>query len=643
MAILPASLARVSNQLRSNTALNQLQRTQAELMRVQNQLTTGRQLNAPSDNPGDAAIAQQVRKTLEKRDAYASNLKQASNNLASVDTTLNDVSDLLQQAQDLASANVGDGVTQDERNNAAVIVRSVYQQLITLGNKSIDGSYLFAGDKLDHPPFEEFAGGVKFVGSDKTLLNDVDEATATDFQVNGADVFGALSTRVDGVTTLAPTVSTTTRLDDLKGSANSGVQKGMLVIGNGTDIVNLDLSGADSVGDVVNAINNAGLGSVTAAINASGNGLEISGGAGETLSITDVGGGTLAADLGVRTTAPMAAGAPVVGTSVNARVTKLTPLSALNAGAGIDLSGLVITNGAASATIDLTGAVTVEDMINAVNSSNTGVQMSINDDGTGLRLQNPTQGAEMRIAENGGTTASDLGLRSFNATSKLIELNDGKGVRVVDGADFKLTDSNGVGFDVDLTTAMTSVQDVIDAINTAATTAGAGVTASFATTGNGITITDTSGGAGTLKLDAQNYSQAAQDLGLTEPAAGNVIAGKDVSPVIAQGIFANVAKLRDAMAAGDQKAMTAAAEALKSDYDRVVRTRGEVGARGQAVEARQNRLDDETLNTKKLLSELEDTDFTEAISKFSLLQTSLEASLKSTSTMLNLSLMDFLS
>lgn len=643
MAILPASLARVSNQLRSNTALNQLQRTQAALMRVQNQLTTGRQLSTPSDNPGAAAIAQQIRKTLEKREAYAVNLKQAGDNLAAVDSTLADVSNLLQQAQNLASANVGDNVTQDERNNAAVVVRSIYQQLVTLGNKSIAGSYLFGGDKFDRPPFEEFAGGVRFVGSETTLLNDVDESTAADFQVNGADVFGALSTRVVGRTTLTPTVSLSTRLSDLGGTASRGVQKGMIAISNGTDAVNLDLSGADSLADVINAINNAGVGSITASLNAAGNGLQISGAAGEQISISDIGGGTMAADLGIRTTAPMPAGTPVVGNALNPRITPLTPLSALNGGAGIDLSGLVLSNGGTSATVDLTSAVTVEDMLNAVNGSGTGVKMSINPDGNGFLLQNPIQGAELRIAENGGTTAGDLGLRSFDVTTKLIELNEGNGVRIVDGADFRLTDSAGVAFDVDLTAAMTSVQDVIDAINTAAAGAGAGVMASFATTGNGIILTDTAGGAGTLTLESQNFSQAAEDLGLTEPASGNVITGKDVGPVVAQGIFAHVAKLRDAMLAGDQKAITAAAEALQADYDRVVRIRGEVGARAQAVEARQERLADENINTKKLLSELEDTDFTEAISQFALLQTSLEASLKSTSTMLNMSLMDFLS
>ena len=46
--------------------------------------------------------------------------------------------------------------------------------------------------------------------------------------------------------------------------------------------------------------------------------------------------------------------------------------------------------------------------------------------------------------------------------------------------------------------------------------------------------------------------------------------------------------------------------------------------------------------TTKLLSDLKDTDFTEAISRFQTLQTALQASLQTTAKIMNLSLMDFL-
>ncbi|MGC4030395.1 MAG: flagellar hook-associated protein FlgL [Tepidisphaeraceae bacterium] len=643
MAILPVSLARVSNQLRTNVSLNQIQSTQAKLLNVQNQLTTGRKLNAPSDNPGDASIAAELRKSLEKRTSFSANLDASKNTLSAVDTTLGDVSGLLQQAQTLAQANVGDDVTQDARNAAADQLDSIYSQLVDLGNKSFEGSYLFAGDKLDQPPFiVGDGGGMQFVGSENTLSNQVDESTDANFQVDGAKVWGALSTRIESSTTLTPSVSSTTRLADLGGTADKGVRAGMIAISDGTTTKNVDLSSADTLGDVIDRINAAGFTSVTASITAGGGGLTISGGAGDTLTVNDVAGGTMAADLGIKATTSPGAGTPVVGAEPHAKISNLTPLSALNGGAGIDTSGFKITNGGASATIDLSSANTVEDLLNAVNGSNTGVRMEINDDGSGLKLLNTTQGTDLSVSENGGTTAAELGLRSYSPTSPLSELNNGDGVSIVDGNDFTITDSTGVTFSVDLDTDDTTVQDVLDKINAAATTAGAGVTAGFATTGNGITLTDSAGGGASLKIVSANNSTALEDLGLDVPASGGVITGKDVNPVTAQGVFANIDALRAAMRSGDKLAITKAAESLQSDYDRVVRSRGEVGARVQAVESRQTRLEDQNVSTQALLSKLEDTDFTQAATEYSLLQTSLQAALQTTATIQNLSLMDFI-
>src|SRR5438552_6285989 len=104
MAILPLQLARVSNLLRTNLASQSISRTQKQLLDVQNELSTGKRLNLPSDDPGSAAIAQQLRKTLEQRDAYAANIKQAGDHLGEVDSTLGDLGDLLKQAQTIASA-----------------------------------------------------------------------------------------------------------------------------------------------------------------------------------------------------------------------------------------------------------------------------------------------------------------------------------------------------------------------------------------------------------------------------------------------------------------------------------------------------------------------------------------------------------
>jgi flagellar hook-associated protein 3 FlgL len=642
MAILPLQLGRVSNQLRTSITQSTISSAQRQLLEVQNQLSTGKRLISPSDSPGDAAIAQQIRKLLEQRKAYADNLTRAGSHLGEVDSTLGQLSDLLQQAQTLASANVGSDVTPEARQSAAAIADALFRQLMDIGNHQFEGVYIFAGDRSTDAPFVEVGGGVKFTGTDNVLRNAFDQSVVLPFMVDGQAVFGALSSRVEGTADLTPSLTSSTRLSDLRGATGDGVRLGSIQLSNGTTTAIVDLSQADTIGDLITAINNAGVGSITASVSGSGMGLQLVGGGADDISINEIGGGTTAADLGILQSLGTGAGNPINGASVQARVTGFTPLSSLNGGAGIDTAnGLIITNGLITRTIDLSGATTVEDMLNTINGSGAAVRAEINAAGTGINILNPTQGTSMTIAENGGTTAADLGVRSFGPASPLSELNFGRGVSTVQGNDIQITDSNGISFQVDLT-GLNTIQDVLDAINTAATTAGAGLTASFAATGNGIVLTDTAGGAGTLSLAAINFSQATADLGLTAAAAGGVISGTDVNAVEPDGVFSHLAGLRDALRNNDQAAITKAAEGLKLDYDRVVRMRGETGARVQEIESRQQRLADQNVATTALLSSLEDVDFTEAIARFQTLQTALQASLQTSARMLDLSLMDFL-
>ncbi len=644
MAILPLNLARVSNNLRTSVAVQQLTRTESDLLTTQNQLSTGKKLNAPSDDPGASATAMQLQKTLEQRTAYSANLKAANSQLSEVDSSLGDLTDLMRQAQTIASANVGSDVTPDARKAASAVVDSLYNQALTIANKQYNGAYLFGGDKSTAAPFVETNGGVQFVGSSQLLSNAVDDNAKLSFQANGDDIFGAVSSRVKGVVALSPVATANTRLSDVQGATGEGIHLGSIALSDGSTTKNIDLTGADTVGDIVNTINAAGVGTVTAAISSNGKSFTISSStATDNVSVNEVGGGKTAESLGILSDLGAGAGNPINGTSIVPRVTPLTPLTSLNNGAGIDLTGLKVTNGSNTVDIDFTGVTDVEGLINKINNSGADVRAQINAAGTGIDLMNPTQGTSMSIGENGGTTAADLGIRSFSATSPLSELNNGKGVRFAAGNDIELADSNGVTFQVDLD-GSTTIQDVLGKINAGATTASAGITASFATSGNGIVLTDTASGSNPPIVKAINFSNAALDLGLSKAIATNgVISGADVNQVTADGLFANLKALRDSLDGNDQAGITAAAEGIDTDTQRLTTIRGETGARVQELESRSSRLDDQNTATTSLLSSVQDTDFTTAITKFQSLQTALEANLQTTSKILNLSLMDFLS
>jgi flagellar hook-associated protein 3 FlgL len=629
----------VSNLLQGSLADQSISSIQSQLLTVENQLTTGKQVNQPSDNPAAAAMILQLQKTLDQRTSYASNLSNQQTQLGNVDSTLQSVSNLLLQAQNIASSDVGSTTSQQQRTGDAQIINNLITEVKNLANTSSAGVYLFGGDKGNTAPFVSASGGVQFVGSTNLLQNSVDINNLTPAQVSAANVFGGLSARVAG-TSLNPTVTAQTRLTDLGGATSTGVGNGSFTLGNGSTTATLSVSAAETLGDVVSSINAAAVGGITASLTS--NGIKLTGGGSDNISVTDTS-GTSAAQLGIAS-GPVGLGNPAVGSSVNPKITLLTPISALNGGAGIDSKGIILSNGATSKTITFPAGGTVESILNAINGAGLGAVAQINSTGTGINVQNSIQGTQLTIGENGGTTASDLGIRSFSPTTPLSELNNGQGVGNAGAGinDFTITSSAVTSFSVSISGDVTA-QDVINSINTAATTAGVNVTASFATSGNGIVLTDGTSGGGTLGVTAINASSAAKDLGLTTPAVGNVINGADVDSVTTAGVFTDLQNLANALQTGDAGGITAAGAALTNDYNNVSDARGATGAQVQALGNISSQLTTENLATQQFMSSIQDTDMTSAISEFQTLQTALQASLQTVAKNQNLTLLNFLS
>ena len=139
----------------------------------------------------------------------------------------------------------------------------------------------------------------------------------------------------------------------------------------------------------------------------------------------------------------------------------------------------------------------------------------------------------------------------MHADTSLSSLNDGAGVGTVAGmADFRITARDGTSFDVSLDGSET-IADVLDAINTAASTAGVNFTASLATTGNGIRLVDGTGGSGLLQVSRLNASSAVDDLGLLghESDGASELISSDVATVRTNSVFTALYELYDALTA----------------------------------------------------------------------------------------------
>lgn len=218
----------------------------------------------------------------------------------------------------------------------------------------------------------------------------------------------------------------------------------------------------------------------------------------------------------------------------DAKLSTDTRLSQLNGGQGVSRGKIRITDrSGASAVVDLSRALTVNDVLDAINTTS-GINVTASVSGDGLQLVDNTglTTAALSVVNLGVTnTATSLGLTAaavgstlsgsqinkLGTATQLSALNDGNGVRIKGVLDdLQITRRDGTTFSVVLDGSKT-LGDVISKINAAS---GGNVTASLKSDGTGLQLVDATAGATAFAVTALNSSKAAADLGILASATG---------------------------------------------------------------------------------------------------------------------------
>ena len=375
-------------------------------------------------------------------------------------------------------------------------------------------------------------------------------------EATGADVY-----RLYGKQTLSS-------LNDGNGVelTGAGVTDFNVTLSDGTQLA-IDLGDAVSLQDVTTAINAAGGTKLSAAIAADGNRLELTDltTGGTTFAVADAVTGSVASELGI-------AGTGSGGTLAGARLVSGlggTLLSQLGGSAGLGtLGALSITDRSGGAdVVDLSSAETLADVVNLINASSADVTASYNQARNGIVVNDASGGTGNLVIANGdannsadalgiavddavaSTDSGSLQKQTLSRGTTLASLNNGKGV---DLGDIRLTDSAGRSSTANLDATgqeAETVGDVIDAINALAI----GVKARINDAGDGILITDTAGGSGTLSAK-DSSGDVAKSLGLTR--ASTTVQINSVATQVIDGSATHTLDLTDLSASADSVALS---------------------------------------------------------------------------------------
>lgn len=274
-------------------------------------------------------------------------------------------------------------------------------------------------------------------GGDRLVLTDL-TAGGGSFQLQAINGSSALADLGIDSAASGGTITGRRLLAGLQGSLLSdlGGGRGLGTLGtlNLTDragaSATVDLSGSETLGDMLDRINAAGVG-ISARVNRAGYGIELTDTTGQSGNlIVASGSGQTAEKLGI---AVNAAAASINSGDLHLQVvSENTRLTDYNGGAGVGVGSFTLTDSTgAKATVSVTSSdATLGDVIRKINQSALHIHAEINQTGDGIALRDTGQGAGT-LSVSGGSSSVAKSLRLLAAATTTNE--QGIATQVIDG------------------------------------------------------------------------------------------------------------------------------------------------------------------------------------------------------------------
>ncbi len=184
----------------------ELERCASKLLSLQRQAATGKRVTRPSDDPLAAARISETRGVLAKIDNSLRGNEYVSCWLSVTDSSLDQISDALARAKELAISQASATASAASRAAAAKEVKQLYDLIVQLANTRLGNRYVFGGTSTLTPPVErDDSYNASFRGNDERMSIRVGDGQTLEMNVTAQEALqgvGALETLRDLISSL---------------------------------------------------------------------------------------------------------------------------------------------------------------------------------------------------------------------------------------------------------------------------------------------------------------------------------------------------------------------------------------------------------------------------------------------------------
>ncbi|MDX1807488.1 MAG: flagellar hook-associated protein FlgL [Paenisporosarcina sp.] len=202
---------RVTQSMLSGNMLRNLSNSYSKMGELQNQITTGKKVNRPSDDPVVAMKGIALRSSLEKVEQFQRNLGEVHNLLDSSDDALDKVGSAMQRVNELIVQASSDTSTNDDRKKIESEIAQIRSHIQNIANTKVGDKYIFSGTTTTTPLFDGTGYPTGPTPDTDPLKKNIEieifDGVKMKVNTNGIDVFRDIDNMLGEITTKMKTGS----------------------------------------------------------------------------------------------------------------------------------------------------------------------------------------------------------------------------------------------------------------------------------------------------------------------------------------------------------------------------------------------------------------------------------------------------
>ena len=192
---------RITSSMTTRSVLSDLNRIAAQQDLTRRQMSSGKAITKPSDDPYGAARAMSLRTDLAGVKQHQRNVDEAQSWMSATSTTLSSITDLAQKARELTVQGATDTLSQSGRDAIADQIDQLIAGMKQEGNATYDGRYVLGGSRTNTPPYDatltktdpSVTPNDAYSGDAASQLREIGPGVTIAVNVHGDEVLGGAS------------------------------------------------------------------------------------------------------------------------------------------------------------------------------------------------------------------------------------------------------------------------------------------------------------------------------------------------------------------------------------------------------------------------------------------------------------------